>query len=62
MELVYKTERPLFVLSMVIGTIVWLALVVGTFGVALVYVLLFLINYLFAHPASSPICAAILWN
>src|SRR5688572_29765388 len=49
MELVYKTEKPLFVLSMVIGTIVWLALVAGTFGVALVYVLLFLIIYLFAH-------------
>lgn len=49
MDLIYKTERPLFVLSMVIGTIVWLALVVGTFGVVLVYVLLFLIVYLFAH-------------
>ncbi|GFE84612.1 hypothetical protein GCM10011487_66120 [Steroidobacter agaridevorans] len=49
MDLVYKSEKPLFVLSMVIGTIVWLALVVGTFGVALVYVLLFLIIYLFAH-------------
>lgn len=49
MDLVYKTEKPLFVVSMVIGTIVWLALIAGTFGVALIYVLLFLIVYLFAH-------------
>jgi Zn-dependent protease with chaperone function/Tfp pilus assembly major pilin PilA len=49
MDLVFKNEKPLFVLSMVIGTLVWLALVVGTFGIALIYVLLFLIIYLFAH-------------
>lgn len=49
MELVYKNERPLFFLSMAIGTLVWLALVVGTFGIALIYVLLFLVIYLFAH-------------
>src|SRR5688500_13594902 len=49
MELVYKNEKPLFAISMVIGTIVWLALIVGTFGIALIYVLLFLLIYLFAQ-------------
>src|SRR5262245_33160720 len=49
MELVYKTEKPLFVLSMTIGIIVWLAIIVGTFGIALIYVLLFLLIYLFVH-------------
>jgi len=49
MELVYKNERPLFVTSMVIGALVWLALVVATFGVGLVYVALFFVIYLFAQ-------------
>jgi Zn-dependent protease with chaperone function/Tfp pilus assembly major pilin PilA len=49
MDLIYKNERPLFALSMVIGTLVWLALIVGTFGIVLIYVLLFLVLYLFAH-------------
>jgi Zn-dependent protease with chaperone function/Tfp pilus assembly protein PilE len=49
MDLVYKTEKPLFVLSMLIGTIAWLLLVAGTFGVVLIYVLLFLVVYLFAQ-------------
>lgn len=49
MELVYRHERPLFVISMVIGATVWLALVVGTIGIALVYVLIFFLIYLFAQ-------------
>ena len=49
MELVYKTERPLFALSVAIGSIVWLALIVSTFGAVLLYVLLFLVIYLFAQ-------------
>lgn len=49
MDLVYKTEKPLFAVSIAIGTIAWLALIVGTFGIALVYVLLFLIVYLFVQ-------------
>ena len=49
MDLVYKTERPLFALSMAIGVLVWIALIVGTLGIALVYVLLFLVIYLFAQ-------------
>ena len=49
MELVYKNEKPLFAISMAIGAIVWIALIVGTLGIALIYVLLFLIIYLFAQ-------------
>lgn len=49
MELVYRHERPLFVISMVIGVLVWLARVVGTVGIALVYVLFFFLIYLFAQ-------------
>ena len=49
MELVYRHERPLFVISMVVGVLVWLALVVGTFGIALAYVLIFFLIYLFAQ-------------
>ncbi len=36
MELVYKHEHALFVISMVIGAMVWIGLVVGTFGIALI--------------------------
>ncbi|MGQ0429755.1 MAG: M48 family metalloprotease [Gammaproteobacteria bacterium] len=49
MDLVYRHEKPLFLLSMVIGTLVWLAAVIGTFGIALIYALLFLLIYLFAQ-------------
>lgn len=49
MELIYKNEKPLFAISVAIGAIVWLALVIGTVGLVLVYVLLFLLIYLFAH-------------
>lgn len=49
MELVYRHEQPLFVISMVIGVMVWLALVIGTIGIALIYVLIFFLIYLFAQ-------------
>lgn len=49
MELVYKNEKPLFMISIFIGTIFWLALIVGTLGAALLYALLFFIVYLFAQ-------------
>ena len=54
MELVYKTEKPLFVLSMTIGIIVWLAIIVGTFGIALIYVLLFLLICRYRFRESRP--------
>ena len=49
MDLVYKNEKTLFAVSVAIGALVWLALVAGTFGIILIYVLLFFVIYLFAH-------------
>lgn len=49
MDLIYKNEKTLFAISVVIGALVWLALIAGTFGLVLVYVLLFFVIYLFAH-------------
>ncbi|MGE8319336.1 MAG: M48 family metalloprotease [Comamonas sp.] len=47
--LVYPREKTLGTLTLVLGIVVWLLLVVGTFGVALAYVLLGFIAYLFAQ-------------
>jgi type II secretory pathway pseudopilin PulG/Zn-dependent protease with chaperone function len=49
MNLVYKNEKTLGTIAVIIGAIVWLAITVGTFGLALVYVLLFFMIYLFAQ-------------
>lgn len=51
MELVYKHEKPLHTLALVIGIVAWLLLLVGTVGIALVYALLGLLIYLFAQSA-----------
>lgn len=49
MTLVHRHEQPLFAISMAIGALVWMALVVGTMGFALIYVLFFFLIYLFAQ-------------
>ncbi|MBX9605975.1 MAG: pilin [Gammaproteobacteria bacterium] len=49
--LVYAKERSLFALSVLIGSIAWIALVVGTLGIALVYALFGLLAFLLAHSA-----------
>lgn len=49
--LVYRHEKPLFVISLVISLLIWITLIVVTLGAALVYILLFFIFYLFAHSA-----------
>ena len=49
MSLTYGSEKPLFVIALIISIIVWIALVVGTIGVALLWMLLFFIMYLFTH-------------
>jgi Zn-dependent protease with chaperone function/Tfp pilus assembly protein PilE len=49
MQLVHKHEPTLFGLSMAIGAVVWLALVVATFGAVLIWALFFLLVYLFAQ-------------
>jgi Zn-dependent protease with chaperone function/Tfp pilus assembly major pilin PilA len=49
--LVYKNEKTLFILHSVLATIFWLALIVGTMGIALLYMLALFIGYLFAQSA-----------
>lgn len=49
MTLVHKNETPLFVISVIFGSLVWLAAIGATFGLILVYVLLGLLAYLFAQ-------------
>jgi Zn-dependent protease with chaperone function/Tfp pilus assembly major pilin PilA len=49
MELVYKKEKSLFIIAAVISVIFWVALIIGTVGIALVYILLAYLAFLFAH-------------
>jgi len=50
-SLLYGSEKSLFAIELVLSVIAWVALIVGTFGVALIYILLFFIGYLFAQSA-----------
>ena len=50
-SLVYKHEGPLFALHVVIASVFWLLLIVGTLGIALLYILFIFVGYLFAHSA-----------
>ncbi len=49
--LLYKHEKPLFLLSAVISIFVWTLLILGTVGIALVYMFFFFVIYLFAQSA-----------
>ncbi|MBI1424049.1 MAG: M48 family metalloprotease [Gammaproteobacteria bacterium] len=49
MNLAYRKEKPLFVIALVLSLVFWLALLVATFGIALLWLLLFFIVYLFAQ-------------
>lgn len=51
MELVYKNEKPLFIIAAVTSAIFWLALTIGTVGIVLIYLLLGYLFFLFAHAA-----------
>jgi len=51
MNLVYKNEKPLVLITAVVAAIVWLALFLGTFGILLVYLVLGYVFFLFAHSA-----------
>ncbi len=51
MDLVYKNEKPLFVTLLVISIFFWLILILGTLGIALVYILFGFIFYCFAQSA-----------
>ena len=50
-DLVYPRERVLGAVTLVLGILVWLALIVGTVGVALIFVAVGALAYLFAHSA-----------
>lgn len=50
-SLVYKHEGPLFALHVVIASVFWLLLIVGTVGIALLYILAIFVGYLFAQSA-----------
>ncbi len=50
-ELVYPRERTLGTITLVLGLLVWLGLIIGTFGVALIGLALGFLLYLFAQSA-----------
>ena len=50
-ELVYPRERTLGTITLVIGLLIWLFLIVGTFGGALIGLALGFVLYLFAQSA-----------
>lgn len=50
-DLVYPAERALGGVTLVLAVLVWLALIVGTFGVALALLAIAAIAYLFVHSA-----------
>jgi len=50
-ELVYPRERTLAAITLVIGLLIWLGLIVGTFGVALIGLALGFVLYLFVQSA-----------
>jgi Zn-dependent protease with chaperone function/type II secretory pathway pseudopilin PulG len=50
-DLVYPRERVLSSITLVLGVLVWLALILGTFGIALLVIGLGALAYLFAHSA-----------
>ena len=51
MELAYKNEKPLFLISLIISLTFWTLLIAGTMGAALLYILFFFLFYLFAQSA-----------
>ena len=46
-ELVYPRERTLRTITLVLGILAWLLIIVGTVGIALVYLLIGFLFYLF---------------
>jgi Zn-dependent protease with chaperone function/Tfp pilus assembly protein PilE len=49
--LVYPRERTLGTITLVMGLLFWALMVLGTFGLALIYLLFFFVIYLFAQSA-----------
>jgi Zn-dependent protease with chaperone function len=51
MDLIYRKEKTLFGLMLAVSLAIWALLLVGTLGMALVYLLLFFVGYCFAQSA-----------
>lgn len=51
MDLMYKNEKPLFVIMLSFSVLVWAALVLGTLGTVFIYIFCIYIFYLFAQSA-----------
>ncbi len=51
MNLVYKHEKPLLLVTAVLAVAIWLALILGTLGIVLLYLLVGYVFFLFAHSA-----------
>ena len=51
MDLIYRNEKLLFGIAVLISALFWLVLVGVTLGIALIYVLMFFVFYLFAQSA-----------
>ena len=51
MDLIYRNEKLLFGIAALISSVFWLVLVGATLGIALIYVLMFFVFYLFAQSA-----------
>lgn len=49
MNLIYKNEKTLFLIAAIISGLFWIALILGTLGIALLYLLFVYIFFLFAH-------------
>jgi uncharacterized membrane protein (DUF106 family) len=49
--LVYRKEKSLFTISVIISIFIWLVVIVGTIGIALIYLLFGYIAYLFIQSA-----------
>jgi Zn-dependent protease with chaperone function/Tfp pilus assembly major pilin PilA len=51
MDLIYRKEKVLFGIAALISMVFWLVLIGATMGIALIYVLMFFVFYLFAQSA-----------
>jgi Zn-dependent protease with chaperone function len=49
MDLLYKNERPLFIINLVLSVLFWVLIIFGTAGIILIWILLFFISYLFVQ-------------
>ena len=54
MDLVYKHEKPLFRISATISILLWILLIVGTLGTALIFMLLAYVFFLFGRDIDCP--------